>query len=62
MKKLIVTILIGAVLLGSAVLGGRALYRHFVTNSISDWGGMENPDYTQEMQQQDNQHTTDITE
>lgn len=59
MKKAIVGILIGAVLLSGAVLGGRALYRHFVTDSIADRGGMENPGYTEKMQQEDNQHQFD---
>ena len=62
MKKAIVGILIGAVLLSGAVLGGRALYRHFVTDSITDRGGMVNPEYTEKMQQEDNQHQSDMTE
>lgn len=62
MKKVIVAIILGAVLLGGAIWGGTALYRHLVTDRVSDYGGMENPDYTAEMEQEDNQHHTDMTE
>lgn len=45
-----VLIIILVVLLALALLVGIAalLYRHFVTNRVSDWGGMENPDYSGE--------------
>ena len=43
MKRRMLRILL-VVLLGAAlVLGGTLLYRHFVTDRISDRGGMENP-------------------
>ena len=35
------------------VMGGVLLYKHFVTDRVSDKGGMENPDY---------QETTDVNE
>lgn len=51
MKKIMLAILV--VLLILAVLGvaGFLLYRHFVTNQITDWGGMENPDAVSENEQ-----------
>ena len=33
------------------IVGGVLLYKHFVTERVSDKGGMENPDY---------QETTDV--
>lgn len=43
MKKVLMILLILGLLAGAGVL----LFRHFVTNRISDWGGMENPEYSQ---------------
>ena len=44
MLKILLAILLGAAL----VLGGRLLFRVFVTDRIADKGGMENP-YAAEM-------------
>lgn len=48
MKKVVTVILI--VLLALAILGaaGALLFRHFVTDMITDKGGMMNPDYADE--------------
>lgn len=40
LKKVLLILLILLLL----ILAGTFLYRHFVTNRISDRGGMENPD------------------
>lgn len=32
------------------IIAGLLLYTHFVTNSIADRGGMENPDYIDEVE------------
>ena len=47
MKKFLTILLI--VLLSLAILAGAGalLYRHLVTDRIADWGGMENPEYSQ---------------
>lgn len=42
MKKVIRTLLLLALL----ILLAMAAFRHFVTNRVTDRGGMENPDYT----------------
>ncbi len=45
-KKVLKTGLIVILAAGVLALAGRALFRHFVTNSIMDGGGgMTNPDY-----------------
>ena len=44
MKRRMRTLCLIALLGIALFLGGRLLYRHFVTNQIADWGGMENPD------------------
>ena len=44
MKRRMLTALLIVVLVIALALGGRFLYRHFVTDRITDWGGMENPD------------------
>lgn len=43
MKKLLIGILIPVLLAGLSML----MFRHFVTNGVTDIGGMENPEYTQ---------------
>lgn len=43
MKKVLFVLLLGLLLTGMGML----LYRCFVTDRISDWGGMENPEYSQ---------------
>ena len=40
MKKALIVLLILALLAGLGVF----LYKHFVTDRVMDWGGMENPD------------------
>lgn len=58
MKKMLNMLLI--VLPALAVLGvtGLLLFRHFVTDQIADWGGMENPDTVGEEEQAlDGEHT-----
>ena len=44
MKRRILTVLLVVVIVIALVLGGKFLYRHFVTDRITDRGGMENPD------------------
>ncbi len=43
MKKILIVIVILALLAGLGTLG----FRHFVTNRITDIGGMENPEFSQ---------------
>lgn len=43
MKKLLTGIVILALLAGIGALA----FRHFVTNQVTDIGGMENPEYSQ---------------
>lgn len=42
-----VTIIVIIVVAAVVIFGG-LLFRHFVTDRITDKGGMENPEYTQE--------------
>lgn len=51
MEKILIVLMI--VLLALPFLGvtGVFLFRHFVTNQITDWGGMENPDVGSEEEQ-----------
>ena len=44
MKRQMIAVLLGIALAAELVLGGRQLYRVFVTDRITDRGGMENPD------------------
>lgn len=64
MKKASIALLILSVLAGIICLVGIGffLYRHFVTNRISDWGGMENPDYTGYVRDVDSDESTDLTQ
>lgn len=41
----IIRILLVILLCVGLVIGGLVAYTHFVTNSIADVGGMENPDF-----------------
>lgn len=43
MKKMLIGLLILALLAGIGAL----MFRHFVTNMVTDVGGMENPEYCQ---------------
>lgn len=44
MKRIMLKILIIVAIIVALVFGGKLLYKHFVTDRIADWGGMENPD------------------
>ncbi len=46
----IIRILLVILLCVGLVFGGLVLYTHFVTNSIADVGGMENPDFADEVE------------
>lgn len=46
----IIRILLVILLCAGLVFGGLMLYTHFVTNSIADVGGMENPDFADEVE------------
>ncbi len=46
----IIRILLVILLCVGLVFGGLMLYTHFVTNSIADVGGMENPDFADEVE------------
>lgn len=43
MKKLLILLLVLALVVGIGAL----LFRHFVTNRITDRGGMENPEFSE---------------
>lgn len=60
----LIKILLVVLLCIALILGGLLLYTHFVTNSIADAGGMENPDYsdTAEYAQSMNDHECIIVE
>lgn len=47
MKHRMLKVLLAIVLVAALVLGGKCLYRYFVTDRIADRGGMENPEYAQ---------------
>lgn len=51
MKKIMLAILVVLLILAFLGAAGFLLYRHFVTNQITDWGGMENPDAASENEQ-----------
>lgn len=53
MKRRMLKILLIIVLVVAVVFGGKFLYRHFVTDQITDWGGMENPDAPTHTDQED---------
>lgn len=46
----IIRVLLVILLCVGLVFGGLVLYTHFVTNSIADVGGMENPDFADEVE------------
>lgn len=46
----IIKILLIILLCVGLIFGGLLLYTHFVTNSITDVGGMENPDFADEVE------------
>lgn len=46
----IIRILLVILLCVGLVFGGLMLYTHFVTNNIADVGGMENPDFADEVE------------
>lgn len=50
MKKFLTILLIVLLSLALLVGAGLFLYRHFVTDRIADWGGMENPEYSQSVE------------
>lgn len=60
----LIKILLVVLLCIALILGGLFLYTHFVTNSIADAGGMENPDFadTAEYAQSANNHERNIIE
>ena len=43
MKRRMIAVLLGIALAAGLVLGGRQLFRAFVTDRVTDKGGMENP-------------------
>lgn len=46
----IIRILLIILLCVGLIIGGLLAYTHFVTNSIADVGGMENPDFADEVE------------
>ncbi len=62
MKRKMTALLLGLALAAALVLGGKLLFRVFVTDRVTDKGGMENP-YADELPAEDaDEKNTEITE